>query len=174
MKKRDRMVEAYINRSKGMLLLFPNVFYMVGVYAPAGEPCELPHDTSESKIGEAVIKLLHGAKKADVEGLATRRMNRLRAYWKGQGATEGDEDQQGTHWRQLLQKYPSLAKGSGTFIRQFHVGQILEREGTKSWRLTVLEPAPTRGLRFGREWQVKFADGARALGEAVRQLSIID
>ena len=52
---------------------------------------------------------------------------------------------EGTIWNQLMEKYPALAKGPGSFLRQFSVCRIAERDGWTYRKATRVVPSKNRG-----------------------------
>jgi hypothetical protein len=173
MKKRDRMLRVYVERKTQRVILFPHVFYMIGVYAPAGIPRETSGSATAKQVGHEAIRCFADAKKSDIDYLATRRMEALRSYWKGQGfgLPQGDADQQGPEWKEMLKKNWALTRGPLTVYRRFAIGEIIERDSSQLWYVTVLEPSDYRGgYAYGASWKIRKADGAAGLGEGILRL----
>lgn len=165
-KKRDGMVVLYLQRSSENVLLFPFVYFMAGEASAYGDAVELAAPVASAVIGKQIVRLLRACKKADVDGMKDRRMERLRSYWRGESATK--DQAQGEASKQLLKKYPVLGKGPGAYLRQFAVCQVVEREGWNHRKVVRVEQSKYRGCTTdGDVERVPITETPRELGSRV-------
>ena len=165
-KKLDCMVVVYLHRSSENVLLFPYVYFMGGEASAYGDAVELAAPVAPAVIGKQVVRLLRACKKADIDGMKNRRMERLRSYWRGESVAK--EEVQGEVWNQLLAKYPALAKGPGAYLRQFSVCQVFEREGWNHRKVVRVEQSEYRGCTIdGEVERVAVAQTTSELGTRV-------
>src|SRR4051812_44617276 len=111
--KRDRSVQLYLHRTSKRVLLFPFVWFMAGRGAWFGDAEELPAPLNLALLGERTAALLQICREADVD--AIKETIETRSAPKS--------------WTKLKSKYPVLVKGPGTYLRQYNVCNVFERDG---------------------------------------------
>ncbi|MBM4067905.1 MAG: hypothetical protein FJ271_03035 [Planctomycetes bacterium] len=143
MEKRDRFVVLYLHRSTKNVLLFPDVCFMAGQGSAYGDAVELVAPVEPASAGKQTLRLLRAVRKADLDEMKARHTERLRRSWRGEPPLK--EVPQGITWTRLLSSYPGLAKGPGTYLRQFSVCQLVERDGWKFRKMVRVVSSQYRG-----------------------------
>jgi len=87
MNKRDRMVQVYLHRVTQTALLFPYVVYMGAMGAAFGDATEIVNPIDPALLGREIARLLRNGRKANLEEMKDRHMDRLRRYWRGEIAS---------------------------------------------------------------------------------------
>ena len=169
MNKRDRYVEVLRHRTKGFAALFPYVCFQGGTSRGFGEAMKLA-DCSAARLGKAVVKLLKECRKADVEAIKKTHEAEVEVYREqgNQAYVELVQQTIDSSWRQLFDQHPALAKGPGTWLRQFDAVNVIEPDKQKSRRIVRVERSKYRGSTTeGESRRVPCSRTATALGEAI-------
>lgn len=167
-KKRDRCVEIYLHKSSHAMLLIPYIWHMDGVGDVFGDPVELVSPVEPAAIGKHITHLLRTCKSADIDVLKERHMNELRSYWKGNGYKQIEP---GKAWESMQSKYPALSRGPGTYLRQFSVCQIIERDRWRHHKIVRVVRSQYRGgTQDGETKRVPIATQTKTLGKHVIEL----
>jgi hypothetical protein len=64
---------------------------------------------------------------------------------------ERESEPVGPSWKRLLSAYPAITRGPATFLRQFDVWQVVERDGWKHRKLYRIERSEYRGATIAVE-----------------------
>lgn len=170
MNKRDRSITIYFHGKSETLLLFPYVYYMIGIAAPYGD-AESVALRDEKEIGETILTMLEHCRAADVD-IPTRKYNEAHAQ-KSRGVKVTDSQllpgfEEKNNWDAICRPYPSLRKGPGSWHRDFTVATLCERDSWKSWQLMHLKRSKYRSVEdWGTSVRIPCLKSPEVLGARI-------
>jgi hypothetical protein len=166
-RKRDRHVNVFWHPPSGQILLFPYVWFMAGVGAPAGAAIELSKPTP-ALLGRQILKLLCAARNTNIVSLKRQYMARLRSHWRHHRLEPPEPP---PSWQRLVANHPALSKGPGTFLRRFKLCEVHERDGLRHRMIVKMEQSKHRGaMTDGVSQRIALSAEPKQLGESILEL----
>lgn len=160
--KRDREVVVFLRKSTRHVLLFPRVHYMAGRSCPYGDALQLTPPPNPTQLGRSLLRLFRECKKADLEAIKDQKLAEFERWRLTRGPWR---EAVPATWTRLLAEHPAIARGPGSFLRQFHVCSVFERDSLTHRKLIRVMPSQYRGCTTGGDSrQLPLDESPRRLG----------